>query len=164
MAKDFAEYYLKVSANPVKQAPVKADVSVGQLAPDINIPNVEGDKVSLATLRGKYVLIDFWASFCPPCREENPNVVAVYKKYHSKNFDVYGVSLDDNKSDWYKAIKEDKLEWTQVSDLKRWESPIAKLYGVESIPTNFLIDPTGKIIARDLRGEKLEAFLRTVLK
>ena len=164
MAKDFAEYYLKVSSKPVKQATVRADVSVGQLAPDVDLPNVEGDKIALATLRGKYVLIDFWASFCPPCREENPNIVAVYKKYHPKNFDIYGISLDDNKTDWYKAVKEDKLEWPQVCDLKRWESPVAKLYGVEAIPTNFLIDPTGHIVARDLRGDRLEAFLKTVLK
>lgn len=111
--------------------------------------------VKFADFRGKYVLVDFWASWCGPCRAENPNVLEAYNRYKSKNFTVIGVSLDDNKANWQKAIQEDQMPWTQVSDLKGFKNEIGLYYGIMSIPTTFLIDPDGKIIAKNLRGESL---------
>jgi len=134
------------------------------MAPEITLPDMDGKIIALSSLRGKYVLVDFWASFCPPCRAENPNIVKVYNSFKGKNFEIYGVSLDDNKSDWKKAIGDDNISWIQVSDLKRWESVAAKSYGVEAIPTNFLVDPSGKIIGRDLMGEQLEEKLRSLVQ
>jgi thiol-disulfide isomerase/thioredoxin len=128
------------------------------------MPDKAGNLFSLSQLRGKYVLIDFWASWCGPCRNENPNVLAAYKKFSSKNFTVLGVSLDKDKDAWLNAIKEDKLEWKQISDLKYWNSAATALYNLEGIPFNVLIDPQGKILASDLRGEKLEEALKTYLK
>ncbi len=136
-----------------------ANVSVGAVAPDINLQTPDGKTVALSSLRGKVVMIDFWASWCGPCRRENPNVVKLYNKYKDKGFEIYGVSLDRNKEDWVKAIADDKLTWTHVSDLKFWESEAAALYKVEAIPATFLLDKDGKIIAKNLRGEQLEAFL-----
>jgi peroxiredoxin len=130
-------------------------ISIGQEAPDIAYPNPEGKVEKLSDLRGKYVLLDFWASWCAPCRGENPNLVANYKKYHDKGFEIFQVSLDQSKNSWIKAIKADQLNWHHVSDLKYWSSAPAKLYGVRGIPANFLIDKDGKIIAKNLRGPAL---------
>jgi peroxiredoxin len=139
--------------------------AVGVMAPDFTENNVNGAPVKLSSFRGKYVLLDFWASWCGPCREENPNVVRAYNKYKDKNFTILSVSLDkaDGRNSWLAAIKNDGLSWTQVSDLQFWNNKAAQLYYVTSIPSNFLIDPTGKIIAKDLRGEDLESKLEEVL-
>ena len=117
--------------------------------------------MSLSSLRGRYVLVDFWASWCGPCRAENPNVVKVFQKYKDRNFHIIGVSLDrpGQQEKWMKAIHDDKLEWTHVSDLQFWNNEVAKQYGINAIPQNLLLDPEGKIIAKNLRGEELEAKL-----
>ena len=133
-------------------------------APEINLPDPTGKLFSLASLKGKYVLIDFWASWCGPCRKENPNVVAAYNKYKDKNFTILGVSLDKEKDEWIQAIKDDKLTWNHVSDLKQWESSMVGLYQFDGIPFNVLVDPQGKIIDSNLRGEALEKKLAEVLK
>ncbi len=139
--------------------------AVGTQSLDFSQPDTSGTPVSLSSFRGKYVLIDFWASWCGPCREENPNVVETFQKFKDKNYTVLGVSLDrpGQKSKWLQAIHEDKLTWTHVSDLQFWNSSAAQLYKVKGIPQNFLVDPNGKIIARNLRGPALEAKLCEVL-
>ncbi|MCD6333115.1 MAG: TlpA family protein disulfide reductase [Bacteroidales bacterium] len=135
--------------------PAQPSSWIGKEAPDIKLPSPEGNMVSLSSLRGKYVLLDFWASWCVPCRRESPNLVSAYHQYHSKGFEIFQVSLDKRKEDWVKAISDDQLNWLHVSDLKYWNAAPAKLYGVQSIPANFLLDPKGKIIARNLRGPAL---------
>jgi peroxiredoxin len=131
-------------------------LSVGQPAPEIELLNPNGELIKLSDLRGKYVLIDFWAAWCKPCRQENPNVVRLYNQYKDKGFEVYGVSLDRTREDWVKAIADDNLTWTQVSDLKYFNSAAAELYQIQAIPATYMIDPEGKIIAKDLRGPSLE--------
>ncbi|UYZ60031.1 TlpA disulfide reductase family protein [Hymenobacter latericus] len=138
--------------------------AIGTVAPDISLPAPDGKAVALSSLRGKYVLLDFWASWCGPCRQENPNVVRTFDKYKGKNFTVFGVSLDQDKNKWLKAIDNDKLAWTHVSDLKGWQSAAGQAYGIQSIPMNFLLDPQGKIIAKNLRGPALEEKLAQLLK
>lgn len=132
---------------------------VGSKAPDFTMKDTEGKIFNTASLRGKYVLIDFWASWCGPCRQENPNIVTAYQKFKGKNFTVLGVSLDRDKSEWLQAITYDKLDWKHVSDLKFWNSPVVELYGFDGIPYNVLVDPDGKILATDLRGGDLEKTL-----
>ncbi len=139
-------------------------VKVGQVAPDFTLPDPSGKMISLSSFRGKYVLVDFWASWCGPCRQENPNVVKAYQQYKGKNFTILGVSLDKTKDKWQEAIKADGLAWNHVSDLKFWDSAVVPLYGLNAIPTNFLLDPQGKVIASNLRGPALEAKLQEVLK
>jgi peroxiredoxin len=137
-------------------------LSIGQPAPEISLPNPDGKTVNLSDLRGKYVLVDFWAGWCKPCRDENPNVVRLYKKYKDKGFEVFGVSLDRTREMWVKAIEEDELEWTQVSDLKYFNSEAASTYQINAIPATYMIDPDGNIFAKDLRGVSLEAKLAEI--
>ncbi|MBW3545870.1 MAG: TlpA family protein disulfide reductase, partial [Bacteroidetes bacterium] len=136
--------------------------TIGQLAPDIVLPNPQGETKKLSELRGNIVMIDFWAAWCGPCRRENPNVVRLYNKYHDKGFEIYGVSLDRSKDDWIKAIEKDGLTWTQVSDLSYFNSEAAQTYGITSIPATVLLDKEGKIIARNLRGQALEDKLEEI--
>ena len=138
--------------------------SIGAQAPDFSLADTTGKKQSLSSLKGKYVLLDFWAAWCGPCRDENPNVVQAHRKFKDKGFTVLGVSLDRDKKSWLKAIRSDELAWNHVSDLKFWASDAAVLYGITSIPRNFLLDPNGKIIARDLRGPALQEKLKEIFK
>jgi peroxiredoxin len=139
---------------------------VGKEAPDFSMPDVNGKEVKLSSFRGKYVLVDFWASWCGPCRSENPNLVNAYNKFKGKNFTVLGVSLDrpGQKDKWLQAIKDDQLAWTNISDLQYWSSAVVPLYGFEGIPFNVLVDPQGKVIGEGLRGPQLEGKLAEVLQ
>lgn len=140
-----------------------AQVTIGQEAPEISLPNIAGNTITLSSLKGKIVLLDFWASWCGPCRAANPGIVKLYKKYKEQGFEVYAVSLDESKKKWINAIKRDKLTYTQVIDVNVWESSVALNYGIEAIPTNFLIDKTGKIVAIDLEGAALEKMIKSLL-
>jgi peroxiredoxin len=136
---------------------------VGKPAPELALPSLEGKVVSIASFRGKYVLVDFWASWCAPCRQENPNVVKAFNRFKNKNFTILGVSLDKDKAPWVEAVKNDQLGWTHISDLKYWNSKAVETYGFEGIPYNVLIDPQGTVIAENLRGFDLEKKLAQVL-
>ncbi len=145
---------------------IEIDKTTGPGRPAIGFTQNDtlGNPVALKDYRGRYVLVDFWASWCGPCRAENPNVVAAYNKFKDKNFTVLGVSLDKKKENWLEAIHKDHLTWTHVSDLKYWDNAVAKLYDIRSIPSNILIDPDGKIVAKDLHGEELDKKLSEILK
>ncbi|RBL89944.1 TlpA disulfide reductase family protein [Chitinophaga flava] len=149
-----------------KELAIMKATAIGASAPEFTQNDTAGQPVALTSFRGKYVLIDFWASWCSPCRAENPNVVAAYSKYHDKGFEVLGVSVDDEKSrnNWLNAIKHDGLTWQQVSDLKGWNNAVSRMYGIRYIPQNFLVDPNGKIIAKNLKGKDLEKKLAELLK
>ena len=156
-----SSYYGRMVNNIVQENKIGA---VGTEAMDFQQADTSGAMISLTSFRGKYVLVDFWASWCGPCRMENPNVVEAFEQYKNKNFTVLGVSLDRSRDPWIQAIQQDGLKWTQVSDLKFWNNEVAKMYKITSIPQNFLIDPQGKIIAKNLRGEELKARLEEILK
>ena len=165
----FNELYTLLDENvkkgPIADAIVKLQLGkVGSVLPDFTQNDASGKPISLSSFKGKYVLVDFWASWCGPCRAENPNVVKAFNAYKGKGFTVLGVSLDDNKNKWLDAIKKDGLAWTQVSDLKGWYNVVAVQFGIQSIPANYLIDPNGVIIGKDLRGADLEAALAAKLK
>jgi peroxiredoxin len=147
----------------VRMANLKT-VQVGQPAPSFTINTIDGKKVSLADFKGKYVLLDFWASWCQPCRQENPNVVKAYNSYKDKNFTILGISLDKDQGAWKQAVQADNLTWTHGGELMDFEGPVVKQYQVDAIPTSYLIDPQGKIIAKNLRGEQLEDFLNKTLR
>ena len=151
--------------NPAVQKFIKSmeqakPLSVGHNAPDFTTTGLNGKPVKLSDYKGKYVMLDFWASWCGPCRAENPNVVKMYKEYHDKGLNILGISLDVEKKDWQQAINADKLTWNHASDLQRFDGPTEKLYHIEAIPSNFIIDPTGKIVAKNITGTELEDFLK----
>jgi peroxiredoxin len=149
-------YSLSESQTLVGGAELTQEVKVGEKAPDFEQNTVEGEPFKLSSLRGKYVLIDFWASWCGPCRRENPHNVKMYERFKGKDFEIVGVSLDRDKNSWLRAIEADKLDWIQVSDLAFWDNAVSRLYGVRAIPHTVLIDKKGVVLAIGLRGKALE--------
>lgn len=170
--KEMTELFKKLDKNVKKSTEGKIferylknlqNVSVGKKAPGITQFDLEGNPYSLQDLKGKYVLIDFWASWCPPCRAENPNLVKTYAQFKGKNFEILGVSFDKDFNNWKKAVEDDKLTWKHISDLQHWNNGAATVYGIKAIPQNVLVDPNGIIIGRNLHGEALNKKLQEVL-
>lgn len=162
--KEFADNLKKMEEAQKQSSSAKEKVAIGQKAPDFSAPTPEGKTESLHKNLGKVTIVDFWASWCGPCRAENPNVVAVYNKYKAQGLKIIGVSLDKEKEKWVEAIAKDKLDWVQVSNLKFWDDPIAKDYAVEGIPATFILDANGTIVAKDLKGAELDAKIAELLK
>jgi len=156
--------FVATLTNQIQANTTSTPLSIGQPAPEIAMSDATGKIITLSSLKGQYVLVDFWASWCGPCRAENPNVVSAFEKYKNKKFTVLGVSLDDNKADWQAAIIADKLNWQHISDLKKWESTVISTYQFSGIPYNVLIDTNGIIIAKELRGQALQDKLASILK
>lgn len=146
----------------IKQMETVKPVSIGHQAPEFVIQTLKGEKVKLSDYRGKYVMLDFWASWCPPCRQENPNVVRQYHLFRSQGLNILGISLDTGKNDWKNAVIADKLNWKQGSDLQRFDGPTERLYQIQALPSNIIIDPKGIIIAKNIAGRDLEAFLNRI--
>ncbi len=160
-AKNFPDN--KMIAAFARQMALLENVAIGKIAPDFTAFTPDGKSLSLSQFKGKYVLLDFWASWCGPCRQENPHIVKTYHQFKDKNFTVLGFSLDNDTNKWQEAIKADKLDWAQVSELKQWDAETARLYNVNAIPASFLLDPEGRIIAKNLRGKALEEVLSKTL-
>jgi peroxiredoxin len=160
MTAEFGNAFLQQKIQELSQKKQQSNDSrtatVGKVIPDFQQADPNGKMVSIQSFRGQYVLIDFWASWCGPCRQENPNVVKAYNRFKDKGFTVLGISLDKSKEPWLEAVRKDKLTWTQVSDLKFWSNAVAQQFGINSIPQNFLIDPNGIVIDKNLRGAALE--------
>lgn len=174
-AREVNEYFRNLSpelketplAQTLKEGLDKQEaVEIGSKAPEFSGPNPEGEEIALEDVMGKVTLIDFWAAWCKPCRVENPNIVRVYNKYHDEGFNIVGISLDreGQKDRWVQAIEEDNLTWPQISHLEFWEEPIAQLYGVRAIPAQFILDENGVIVAKNLRGDDLEAKVKELLE
>ncbi|HKP32744.1 MAG TPA: TlpA disulfide reductase family protein [Chitinophagaceae bacterium] len=142
----------------------KEQLWVGKTAPELSLPDANGKNLPISSFRGKYLLVDFWASWCGPCRGENPNLVRVFNQYKNKNFTILGVSIDRGKDEWLQAVQDDQLSWNHVSDLRYWDSKAVETYKFDAIPYNVLIDPQGKVIAENLRGSRLDEKLQEVLK
>ncbi len=167
--KQIADYFTKMdeqknaAPQPQEQAAPTAGINVGDVAPDFSAPTPDGKTLSLKQAMGKVTIIDFWASWCKPCRAENPNVVALYNELHGKGLNIIGVSLDKEAAAWKKAIADDKLTWSHISNLKFWDDAIAKQYGVQGIPATYILDASGKVVAKDLRGAELKAKVQELL-
>ena len=161
--KQMSDRQMALQEQKNKQEPAEPQW-IGKSAPELSLPDINGKKINLSSFKGKYVLVDFWASWCLPCRHENPNVLEAYNKYKNRNFTILGVSLDKEKGDWVNAIQHDRLAWTQVSDLQEWNSLAVTTFNFNGIPFNVLIDPEGKIIGQGLRGPMLEQKLAEVLR
>lgn len=143
---------------------VNAQPKQGQLATEIALPSVNGDTIRLSSLKGKVVFLDFWASWCAPCRVSNKNLVKLYSKYKNKGFEILGISLDDEKKKWKNAIKQDKITWLQVNDGGGWEAKTAQAWNISAIPTSFLIDKEGRLLAMDLEGKELEKAVKYLVE
>jgi len=146
----------------IENSSSKGNLEIGSYAPDFSFPNPEGKHISVSDFKGKYLFLDFWASWCTPCRKENPDFVKIYDQFRGQNFEILGIALDKKRENWIDAIKADGLEWPQVSDLKYFDSEIIELYNIQSVPTTILLDPQGKIIAKNLHAKDLENLLSDI--